>query len=253
MLELKNISSGYGKLKVIDDISLAVDKGGLTSVLGINGCGKSTLLKASVGILPLFCGKIIIDGQDSSLMTRNDVAKRVSYLAQGRAIPDMTVEQMVLHGRFPHLSYPRRYTQNDKSIAQKAMETVKISDLSDKPLHTLSGGMRQTAYIAMALAQDTDYILLDEPTTYLDVSNRFKIMNLLKNLAQNGKGVVCVLHDIELALKYSDSIILMQNGKLIASGDATQESLINKIADAFNVSITMINNKDKIHYCIAEK
>lgn len=253
MLELKNISSGYGKTKIIDDVSVAIEKGKLTVVLGVNGCGKSTLLKASVGILPLFCGKIIIDGQDIGTMSRNDVAKRVSYLAQGISTPDMTVEQMVLHGRFPYLSYPRRYTQSDKDIAQKAMDAVNILEFSYRHLSTLSGGMRQTAYIAMALAQDTDYILLDEPTTHLDVSNRFKIMNLLKNLAQKGKGVVCVLHDIELALKYSDSIILMQNGKLIASGDATQESLINKIADAFNVSITMINNNDKIHYCIAEK
>ena len=138
-------------------------------------------------------------------------------------------------------------------VLAKAMETVKISDLSDKPLHTLSGGMRQSAYIAMALAQDTDYILLDEPTTYLDVSNRFQIMNTLKGLAQNGKGVVCVLHDIELALKYSDIIVLMQNGKVSATGAPTEESFLNRIADAFNVSITIIKNNDQIHYCIAEK
>ena len=165
MLELKNIFAGYGNKNILNGITVSFEKGKLTSIIGVNGCGKSTLLKAIPGILPLSGGEIMIDGKNLRSMSRNEIAKKIAYLAQGKNTPDMTVEQMVLHGRFPYLSYPRRYSQADRDIAGTAMEAVGISSLADKPMCELSGGMKQNAYIAMALAQDTDYILLDEPTT----------------------------------------------------------------------------------------
>ena len=199
MLELKNISAGYGSKNVLSDITVSFEKGKLTSIIGVNGCGKSTLIKAILGILPLSGGKVIIDGCDLQSMSRNEIAKRIAYLAQGKNTPDMTVEQMVLHGRFPYLSYPRRYRKTDHEFARKAMETVGILHLADKPLYELSGGMRQNAYIAMALAQNTDYILLDEPTTYLDIAHQLDLMRILRGLADRKKGIITVMHDLPLA------------------------------------------------------
>ena len=156
MIELHHVTAGYGKQTVLHDMSLTIEKGSLTSIIGVNGCGKSTTLKAILGMIPLQGGKIMLDGENTSQLSRNAIARKIAYLSQGRNTPDMTVEQIVLHGRFPHLSYPRRYTGRDRAIAHNAMEQMGIADLAHKPLSALSGGMRQNTYIAMALAQGTD-------------------------------------------------------------------------------------------------
>ena len=216
MLELKNISVGYGKKSVLTDITVSFEKEKLTSIIGINGCGKSTLLKAVLGILPLSCGQIFIDGTDMHSLSRIETAKRIAYLPQCKSIPDMTVGQMVLHGRFPYLCYPRQYKKSDREIAQNAMDSVGIAHFADKQMYELSAGMRQTAYIAMALAQDTDYILLDEPTTYLDISHQLELVSLLSKLTASGKGIIAVMHDLPLAFNFSDTVTAIHNGKILA-------------------------------------
>ena len=248
MLELKNISAGYGSKNVLDGVTASFEKGKLTSVIGVNGCGKSTLLKAILGTLPLSSGEILIDGQDLKSIGKNKLAKRISYLAQGKSTPDMTVEQMVLHGRFPYLSYPRRYKECDRRIAKKAMQDVGIAHLANKPMYTLSGGMRQTAYIAMALAQNTDYILLDEPTTYLDIAHQLELMKLLKRLADIGKGIVTVMHDLPLAFDFSNKILVINNGK--AALNATPSEIIDSkiIEDIFGIKIKYTED-NKSFYC----
>ena len=188
MLELKNVYSGYEKNDILNGLCACFEKGKLTVIIGRNGCGKSTLLKTIMGIVS-YQGKISLDGTDISLMKRSECAKRISYLSQGRSIPDMTVGQMVLHGRFPYLKYPGRYSKADYEIARKAMRRMNIEELEHTPISSLSGGIRQNVYIAMALAQDTDYILLDEPTTYLDISHQLALMQTLRELAAEGKGV----------------------------------------------------------------
>lgn len=218
MLELQNVSSGYGKKQVLQQLSAVLEKGKLTGIIGPNGCGKSTLLKTAMGMLPLMKGQVTLLGRSVDTIPPREIAKKIAYLAQGKAVPDMTVAQMVLHGRFPHLSYPRRYSQTDREIAYAAMEQMKIAYLADQPLSSLSGGMRQNAYIAMALAQDTDFILLDEPTTYLDIANRFQLMALLRSLADRGKGIAAVLHDLPLAMSYADTLVVMQEGRAVMSG-----------------------------------
>jgi iron complex transport system ATP-binding protein len=237
MLEINNISAGYGKRIVLDSVTTCFEKGKLTSIIGVNGCGKSTLLIAMLGILPLSSGEITVDGQELSSMSRNEVAKRIAYLSQGKNTPDMTVEQMVLHGRFAHLSYPRRYSSHDKEIAKNAMEAVGIAEFAHAPLYTLSGGMRQNAYIAMALAQDTDYILFDEPTTYLDIAHQLELMKLLKKLADNGKGIVTVMHDLPLAFDFSDKLAVMNNGKIIIQETPCEISTLPMVEDIFGVQI----------------
>lgn len=232
MIELKNVSAGYGKKNILGGMNLSFEKGSLTSVIGVNGCGKSTLLKAILGILPLSAGEIVIDGIDLRAMRGGEIAKKLAYLSQGKSTPDMTVGQLVLHGRFPYLSYPRRYRQADREMARKAMEEAGVAHLADKPLRELSGGMRQNAYIAMALAQDTDYILLDEPTTYLDIAHQLELMRLLKRLAESGKGIVTVMHDLPLAFDFSDTVAVIRDGTAVAHArpsELCESSVIHEI------------------------
>ena len=215
MIELSHISTGYGIKIILNNVSVAFEKGKLTSIIGANGCGKSTLLKTILGILPSKSGNITIDGARLKEMSRNDIARRIAYLSQEKNTPDMTVEQLVLHGRFPHLSYPRRYTDKDRVIAVGVMEQMEIVEYAHKPLYSLSGGMKQNSYIAMALAQETDYILLDEPTTYLDIAHQLELMKILRSLAGSGKGLVAVMHDLPMAFTFSDKIILINDGRIV--------------------------------------
>lgn len=215
MIELSHISTGYGIKIILNDVSVAFEKGKLTSIIGANGCGKSTLLKTILGILPSKSGNVTMDGARLKEMSRNDIARRIAYLSQEKNTPDMTVEQLVLHGRFPHLSYPRRYTDQDRVIAVGVMEQMGIVEYAHKPLYSLSGGMKQNSYIAMALAQETDYILLDEPTTYLDIAHQLELMKILRSLADSGKGIVAVMHDLPMAFTFSDKIILINDGRIV--------------------------------------
>ena len=246
MIELNAVSAGYGKHTVLKDVSVAFETGKLTSIIGINGCGKSTLLKVILGMLPS-SGEITIDGSKLGNMTRNEIARKIAYLAQGKNTPDMTVEQLVLHGRFPHLNYPRRYTKQDRAIAFSAMEQVGIAELAPSRLYTLSGGMRQNAYIAMALAQGTDYVLLDEPTTYLDIFHQLELMKTLRTLADSGKGVIAVMHDLPMALTFSDKIVLLHDGSVI-SNDTPERVCRQKTIDrVFGVSVR--RSADGKTYC----
>jgi len=250
MLEVKNITAGYGRITVLDGASVSFEKGKLTSVIGVNGSGKSTLLKSMLGIIPLSSGEVLVDGEDISSLKRNELARRISYLSQGKNTPDMSVFQLVLHGRFPYLSYPRHYTKLDKDIAYSAIERVGLSSLADKPLRSLSGGMRQNAYIAMALAQDTDYILLDEPTAYLDISHQLALMNTLRDLTNSGKGIVTVLHDLPLAFDFSDYIAVLHSGKVLHCGRPQEICTLPAIKSIFGVEIKWLENEKKHIYTL---
>ncbi len=247
MIELKNICAGYGKGNVLKNFSVCFEKGKLLSVIGRNGSGKSTTLKTAVGVITPTSGEIFINGESALNMKKREIARRAAYLSQGRNTPDMTVKQLVLHGRFSHLDYPRRYSEKDREIAIKAMEQTGILNFAEKPLGVLSGGMRQNAYVAMALAQSTDYIFLDEPTTYLDISNQLSLMKTLKGLAKEGKGIVTVMHDLPLAFTFSDIIVLMDGGKLVAKDTPENLCKSEKIREVFGVSFEF--NKEQNCYC----
>ena len=247
MIELTKITTGYGKHTVLADVTAAFEKSAVTGIIGANGCGKSTLLKAVLGILPAD-GEITIDGRSLGDMSRKEVARKLAYLSQGKATPDMTVEQLVLHGRFPHLSYPRQYTGQDRKIAAAAMEQMGIAALAAAPLRTLSGGMRQNAYIAMALVQDTDYILLDEPTTYLDISHQLQLMQTLRQLADGGKGIVAVMHDLPMAFTYCDEILLLHGGQIAAGGPPRELFHQSCIERVFGVGLEQAPDGQRYHY-----
>lgn len=248
MLEFKNIFAGYGKKQILNDISLSFPKSKLTTVIGPNGSGKSTLLKTAMGLIPPISGEVYIDGESTIGLSRRQLAEKAAYLSQGKNVPDMTVSQLVLHGRFPHLSYPRRYTEKDKKIVLHSLGELGISNLANLPLSSLSGGMRQNAYIAMALAQDTDYILFDEPTAYLDISHQLEFMKTLKKLTNNGKGIVAVLHDLPLAFAFSDSIVLLNDGNVAIEGVPQEIYKHPVIQKVFGVEIDYSKEEKSYRY-----
>lgn len=218
MVDITNLTAGYPGKPVLDNITAQFPAGRLTVVLGPNGCGKSTLLKTIAGILPMQAGSITVQGQNVSRLDNRHRARLVTYLSQNRPVPQLTVMQLTLHGRFPYLSYPRRYRQADIALAEDCLKRLGIWNLKDSPLAELSGGQRQKAYLAMALAQDTPVVLMDEPTTFLDIRQQRQTMADAKDLARAGKTVVLVLHDLPLALEQANHLALMEQGRLIATG-----------------------------------
>lgn len=248
MFEIKNLSAGYGKAPILQNVSLSCEYGTITTIIGVNGCGKSTLLKSAVGLTNIFSGEIKINGSSLLTMRENIRAQKISYLAQSKNVPDITVENLVLHGRFPYLSYPRKYRPCDRAAASEAMKKMGIHSLANRPLRELSGGMRQKVYIAMALCQETDVILMDEPTSYLDIDRQFKLADTMKNLANEGHTVLAVLHDIILALKISDRIAVMKNGTIVFTG--TPEEILAKkiIPRIFHVDIIPVICEGAIEY-----
>ncbi len=219
MIKVENLSLSYPGHPVLSGVNLSIPAGKITVIVGPNGCGKSTFLKALVGICPCDSGTILVDGQNISRYSTKELARKVAYLAQNRQVPDISVLRMVLHGRFPYLSYPRRYKKEDFSIAYEAMEQMGIEDLAEEPLNALSGGTRQKVYIAVALAQDTPAILLDEPTTFLDVAHQLQMMEHARFLAEKGKAVVMVLHDLSMAMQTADQLAVMAEGRLLRCGE----------------------------------
>ena len=218
MLELKNLCAGYGNENILKSVALQLHPGQLTAVIGPNGSGKSTLLKAVAGLIPTSGEQLLVDGVDAVSTTRQQRARKLAYLAQANIAAEMTVEALVLQGRYPHLRYPRRYRAEDRAAARAAMEKLGLLPLAEKPLTTLSGGMRQNAWLAMALAQDTDYILLDEPTTYLDIAHQQALMQLLRRFAREGKGILAVMHDLPLAFSFAHRVVVLQEGQIVAQG-----------------------------------
>lgn len=247
-VHIKNTCAGYVSKDVLFDINMQIPAGKITVIVGPNGCGKSTLLKTLCGLVPVRRGDILIGDRSIHDFTPQMLARQIAFLPQNRPVCAATAGQMVLHGRFPYLSYPRRYRTSDQKIAQQAMERMGISGLADAPIHTLSGGMRQKVYIAMALTQDTPVILFDEPTTYLDISHQLQMMEHARFLCREGKTVVMVLHDLPMALKLADQLAVMQDGKIVSCG-SPEEIFDSGCLDAvFRVSVRRVQTADGWQY-----
>lgn len=248
MLEVSDLSAGYPGKDVLRDFSAVFPTGRLTVLAGPNGCGKSTLLKTLCAIVPARSGQIRLEDEDLLALPARELAQKVAYLAQSRQIPDITAFRLVLHGRFPYLSYPRRYRKEDLAAARGAMEQMGISHLADVPLQNLSGGQRQKVYIAMALAQNTPVILLDEPTTYLDVRHQLHLMDQARQLADSGKTVIMVLHDLSLALRCADHLILMDQGRAICQGSCEEVYASGLLGSVFGVQVSRVQTESGWHY-----
>ncbi len=240
MIELKNLSAGYGRQVVLSGVSMELTPGKVLALLGPNGCGKSTLLKTILGLQPKLSGEILVDGTPSDQITPRRLAQKVTYLAQSRNTPNITARRMVLHGRFPYLSYPRRYRREDYEMVEKALRWADAAAFADRSMEELSGGQRQKVYLAMALAQDTETILMDEPTTFLDVAHQLEVMATARRLAQEGRAVLMVLHDLCLALRWADEIAVAAEGGLPFRG-SPEEAFESGILDrAFGVRLARV-------------
>lgn len=221
-LQAEHLWAGYGHRVVVEDFSCAFRPGEVTVLLGRNGCGKSTLLRALGGLLPALKGRVFLDGQDMAAYRPARRAQLLATLPQGRDVPDITARRLVLHGRFPYLAYPRRYGPAEQALAEAALARVGIPELADRPLKRLSGGQRKKVYLAMLLCQDSPVMLLDEPTTYLDIGQKYEMLELIAQVNAMGKTVVMVLHDLPLAFSYSHQVVVLEKGRLAAQGPADQ-------------------------------
>ena len=248
MIEVKDLCGGYKNKEVLKNVSFLIQNGKINVIAGPNGCGKSTLIKSMAGILPISSGDVLIDGDSIKTMSTQKTAQKVAYLQQNRSVPDITAMKMVLHGRFPYLGYPRCYRKSDIDIAESVLEKLDISQYKNKSLKTLSGGTIQKAYIGMILAQDTGNILLDEPTTFLDISMQIQLIKQIRILAEMGKAVVLVLHDLAMAMQTADNIIIMKNGEIIDSGEPEKIFQTGIIDEVFGIKLNRFYVNDVWQY-----
>lgn len=247
MLKLQHIFAGYPGNNVLSDLSLSLPEGSFTVVIGPNGSGKSTLLKAMAGLLPCR-GQLLFRGDSLSTLSAAERAKQIAFLPQSRPVPEITAQRLILHGRFPYLSYPRHYRREDHAAAEKAMEQLGISHLAQRPLATLSGGERQKIYIAMLLAQGSPVVLMDEPTGALDISHKFELIQLARQMIQAGKTVIAVLHELDLALSCADQVVLMDQGQIRISGTADDVYASGLLDAVFQIRTQRLETGEGVRY-----
>jgi len=214
------LTLGYGDFRVADGLNVAIPDGKFTAIIGPNGCGKSTLLRTLSRLMKPLGGQVRLDGQAIQHFATKEVARRIGLLAQNASAPgDITVAELVARGRYPHQPLFTRWRDEDERAVQKAMAATGVTALADQSVDTLSGGQRQRAWIAMVLAQETSILLLDEPTTWLDISHQFDLLELLCTLnREQGYTLAAVLHDLNQACRYANHLIALRDGKIIAEG-----------------------------------
>ncbi|MGP4973032.1 ABC transporter ATP-binding protein [Psychrobacter alimentarius] len=230
-LQGRSLTLGYHQQAIIDQLDIDIPKGKITVFVGSNGCGKSTLLKAFARLINPKQGQVILNGADIQQRSTSQVARELSILPQSPQAPEsMSVYQLVRMGRYPHQNWLKQWSETDEQKVMEALERASLLDLKDRSVDSLSGGQRQRAWIAMTLAQDTDVILLDEPTTYLDLAHQIDVLDLLYDLnREQNKTIVMVLHDLNLACRYAHFMVAIADKKVFAKGDPAD------ILDAQNV------------------
>ena len=223
MIDVCALTTGYakprGKNAVLTSVSCTIPARCITVLVGPNGSGKSTLLRAICGFLPAWAGTVTVDGRPLSAYTPVQRAQKIAFLAQRHIVPDCTVRRLVLHGRFPYTRFPRQYRVDDVAAVRDALDMLGIADLAEKNLCALSGGQQQKAYLAMALAQQTPVLVLDEPLTFLDIRQQIDLVQTLGRLKAQGKTIVLVVHDLHTALTVADKLIVLCAGNVVAQGN----------------------------------
>lgn len=238
------LRAGYESRRVLDGVDLAVAEGKLTVLLGPNGSGKSTLLKTLARTLTPSAGRVCLDGQDIHRRNTREVARRLGILPQGPSAPEgLTVRQLVGMGRFPHQRLWRQDAAQDARAIREAMAYADVTDLADRGVDALSGGQRQRCWIAMVLAQETDLILLDEPTTFLDLKVQVDLLELLSRLAhEHGRTLLLVLHDLNLAAAYADRLVMMRDGRIVTSGTPEAVFTADNLKRVFDLDAHVIRD-----------
>ncbi|KAB7709106.1 ATP-binding cassette domain-containing protein [Bacillus aerolatus] len=236
-ISTKSLSLGYGDRLIIKELNLEVPKGEITVFIGGNGCGKSTLLRSAARLLKPKSGAVMLEGKEISSLATKEVARKMAILPQSPTAPEgLTVYQLVKQGRYPHQSWLKQWSKEDEEMVQKALKSTRMEDLQERLVDELSGGQRQRAWIAMTLAQDTDVILLDEPTTYLDMTHQIEILDLLFELNESeNRTIIMVLHDLNLACRYAHNLVAIKDGGVYAQGKPEDIISCDLVRAVFNM------------------
>ncbi len=244
ILEAKDLAVSYGGVFIFDHLNLEIPEGKITVFIGSNGCGKSTLLRSLARLLKPVQGEIHLDGSNISTMPSKTLAKQLSLLPQGPVTPEgLTVLQLVKQGRYPYQSWLQQWSKEDEQAVHAAIHATGMEALTERSVDSLSGGQRQRAWIAMTLAQATDIILLDEPTTYLDLTHQIDVLDLLHELNErDGRTIVMVLHDINLACRYADHIVAIQDGVVYTQGRPSDVIHPETIESVFRLKCQVISD-----------
>jgi iron complex transport system ATP-binding protein len=243
-LTASEVTLAYGDRTVTEALSLTIAPGKVTAIVGANGCGKSTLLRALARLLKPRSGSVLLDGSALSSRSTRDVARIIGLLPQGPTAPEgIVVADLVARGRYPHQRALSRWNAADQAAVAGALEATGITDLADRSVDELSGGQRQRVWIAMALAQETDILLLDEPTTFLDVAHQIEVLDLLCDLnRERGTTVVMVLHDLNLAARYADELVAVRAGQVHAVGSPSDVVSAELVEEVFGLRSTVIDD-----------
>ena len=237
-LRAEGISLGYGDRRIVEQLDVAIPPGSFTVIVGANACGKSTLLRGLARLLTPTAGSVLLDGKAIHSMPTKQVAMRLGVLPQTPVAPDaITVADLVGRGRYPHQGWFRHWSAEDDTAVAEALAATDTLDLAARQVDELSGGQRQRVWIAMALAQRTELLLLDEPTTFLDINHQVEVLDLLTDLVRrDGRTVVAVLHDLNLASRYADHLVAMRGGKIVAEGAPIDVVTPEIIRDVFGMA-----------------
>ena len=242
LLAAQAVSLGYGERSVVDDLDLVVPPGRVTVIVGANACGKSTVLRSLARLLRPSTGQVVLDGRDLHRLPTRDVARVLGLLPQSPTAPEgIVVADLVARGRHPHQRVLSRWSTADDVAVAEALAATGTAEVADRAVDELSGGQRQRVWIAMALAQQTDILLLDEPTTYLDVSHQIEVLDLLADLNRTrGTTVVMVLHDLNLAARYADHVVALKRGRVVAEGTPSDVVTEELVADVFGLDCRVV-------------
>lgn len=247
-LNTTDLSIGYEKKIVVNDITVEIPKGQITSLIGPNGSGKSTFLKALARILEPAKGEVFIDGENIQRLDTKAVAQKIASLSQtSNQISGLTVEEIVAYGRFPYQKGFSGLKEHDHQLINWALAATNLQQLKDQTLVTLSGGQQQRVWIAMALAQDTDVLILDEPITFLDPAHQLEILELLQEINHQGKTILMTIHDLNHASRFSDYLLGMKKGELLFQGTPKEMFTADKLLNLFDIQATFATmpNSDK--------
>jgi iron complex transport system ATP-binding protein len=241
-LTAQDLTLAYENRIVVDGLDLEIPDGQVTVVVGPNACGKSTLLRALGRLLKPRRGAVLLDGAELAGVSRKQIARTVGVLPQSPTPPDgITVADLVARGRQPHQKWWQQWSEEDQRATAEALERTATADLAERPVDELSGGQRQRAWIAMALAQDTDLLLLDEPTTYLDIAHQVEVLDLIRQLNhERGRTVVAVLHDLNQAARYADHIVAMKAGRIVAQGPPRDVVTAELVQEVFGLASVVV-------------
>ncbi|WP_146339945.1 ABC transporter ATP-binding protein [Nesterenkonia sp. NBAIMH1] len=244
-LEAEQLSAGYDQRAVLEDLSVQIPEGSFTVIMGPNACGKSTLLRSLARLIRPTAGHVLLDGQAILARPAKELARTIGLLPQSSTAPDgIVVADLVSRGRHPHQSLLRRWSAEDERAVAEALELTGTADLASRPVDELSGGQRQRVWIAMALAQQTPLLLLDEPTTFLDIAHQIEVLELCTRLQQQGRTMVAVLHDLNQALRYATHVVAMHEGRIVAQGHPQEVATSELVSSVFGVEARIIEDPE---------